>query len=77
MGLTLDMSNAHDRMEWDFICETLEAFGFQNEFIQITRECLISVSYSILLNGSPFGNIIPSRGLRWESPLSLRFHPRH
>lgn len=49
------MSKAYDRMEWDFICETLDAVGFQNEFIQIIRELMTSVYYSIILNESPFG----------------------
>lgn len=71
MGLKLDVSKAHDRMEWDFIDETLEAFGFQTEFIQIIRGCMGSISFFILLNRSPFGNFIPSRGFRQGNPLYL------
>lgn len=71
MGLKLDVPKAHDRMEWDFIHETLEAFGFQTEFIQIIRGCMGSISYFILLNGSPFANFIPSSGFRQGNPLSL------
>lgn len=33
-------------------------------------ECLSSMSYYALLNGSPYKKIIPTRGLRQGDPLS-------
>lgn len=71
MGLKLDMSKAHDWMEWDFIHETLEAFGFQTEFIQIIRGCIGSISYFILFNGSPFGNNLFFQGGLYKRILYL------
>ena len=64
MGLKLDLAKAYDCMEWDFLHKTLNAFGVNDNFIQLLKECIFSVSYSILLNGSPFGNFYTSRGLR-------------
>jgi len=33
-------------------------------------ECINSISYSIVVNGEPSGNIKPSRGIRQSDPLS-------
>jgi hypothetical protein len=34
-------------------------------------KCLSSITYFVFVNGAPFCNIIPSRGLRQGDPLSL------
>lgn len=70
MGLKLDMSKAYDKMEWNFLEETLKVKGFHRDFIAIIMECISSVFYSVLLNGSHYGNFFPSRRLRQVDPLS-------
>lgn len=68
MSLKLDMVEAYNRLEWDFLEEVLDAF--HKDFVQIIRECISSVSFLILLNGPPFGDVCLSRGLRQGDPLS-------
>ena len=64
------MAEAYDQLEWFFIKETLEAFRFHEEVIRILNECIPSVSFSIALNDSHYGNVTPSRGIRRGDPFS-------
>lgn len=70
LALKADMERAYDKMEWEFIRVVLRCFGFHEKWIHLIFQCLSSVSFSILLNGSPFGLFKPSRGLRQCDPLS-------
>ena len=44
--------------------------GFSHRWINLIMECVCTMSYSILVNGQPVGNIRPSRGIRQGDPLS-------
>lgn len=70
MFLKTDMEKAFDRMEWNFILEIMRKLGFPPIWINWIRICIFSPSFSILINGSPFGLFSPARGLRQGNPLS-------
>ncbi|XP_042950031.1 uncharacterized protein LOC122282138 [Carya illinoinensis] len=70
MSLKLDMSKAYDRVEWTFLAKIMESLGFARNFISLIMKCVRTISFSVLVNGSPKGPIIPSRGIKQGDPLS-------
>ena len=53
-----------------FLKKILLKMGFSDTWVALIMECIITVSYSILVNGEPKGVIVPSCDLRQGDPLS-------
>jgi hypothetical protein len=70
MFLKMDMKKAFDKWSGFFLLVILEKFGFSSTWFSWIRVCISTPSFSILLNGIPFGFIFPGRGLRQGDPLS-------
>ena len=48
----------------------MNRMGFNEKWVELVMECVSTVSYSLLINGDPMGNIKPSRGIHQGDPLS-------
>jgi hypothetical protein len=70
MFLKMDMEKGFDQMEWPFLLAIMMKLGFNDVWIGWIEACISSFFFSILINGSPFGLISPTRGLRQGDPLS-------
>ncbi|BFG25164.1 hypothetical protein CerSpe_114380 [Prunus speciosa] len=64
------MAKAYDRVEWSFLEKMMRTMGFPHRFVNLIMGCVTTVSYSLLIQGCPFGHIIPTRGLRQGDPIS-------
>ena len=47
----------------------IRKLGFQEEWIRLIMMCVMTVSYSVLINEEPKGKIISTRGLRQGDPI--------
>lgn len=65
-----DMSKAYDRVQWDFILEVLVKLGFSSKWISLIMQCVTTVSYAVLINGSYTERFVPSCRLRQGDLLS-------
>lgn len=66
MATKLDMSKAYDRVQCLFLEKLMLTMGFHDKWVGmvIVMEIVRTVSYSILINGEPWGNFQPTRRIR-------------
>jgi hypothetical protein len=54
----------------NFYYRFLALLGFNSTWIQWIRQCTTTTSFSVMIDGAPFGKFLSSRGLRQGDPLS-------
>lgn len=64
MAIKIDLAKAYDRVEWAVLRCILLKLGFSAKFTELIMECVSTTSFSVMLNGTPFGLFKGGRGLR-------------
>lgn len=66
----VDLTKAHDSIEWHFLRNMMNELGFPSLFLRWVMACISSVSYTILTNGFPSPKYPNMKGLRQGDPIS-------
>lgn len=68
--ICLDQEKAYDKIRHDFLCRTLQQFGFPHEYIQTVQNIYSTADTRVILNGVIGPNFLVKRGVRQGDPLS-------
>lgn len=70
MAIKLDMAKVYNRVEWGFFIDVMGKLGFHPKFYDWIRECISTVSYSVMVNRVPSRYFRPKIGLWQGDPMS-------
>ncbi|XP_021770231.1 uncharacterized protein LOC110734397 [Chenopodium quinoa] len=68
--IKVDLKKAYDSIEWSFLKAVMFELGFSSVFVNWIMVCISTVSFSILINGSPSVPFKAQKGLRQGDPMS-------
>nr|GFA51416.1 RNA-directed DNA polymerase, eukaryota [Tanacetum cinerariifolium] len=70
MIFKVDFEKAFDSVKWEYLDETLKAFGFGSKWHNWISSCLNNAMGSVLVNGSPTLEFQFHKGLKQGDPIS-------
>ncbi|XP_026399624.1 uncharacterized protein LOC113295510 [Papaver somniferum] len=70
VALKLDVSQAYDLVNWNFLFQVLYKYGFSKSWCHWLQILFESAKFLVMINGGPHGFFSVSRGLRQGDPLS-------
>lgn len=63
LAVKIDLSKAYDSIEWHFIEDTLDYFGFPMALAKLIMSCICTCTMQVLRDGHPAEKFSPSRGI--------------
>ncbi|GJT78740.1 RNA-directed DNA polymerase, eukaryota, reverse transcriptase zinc-binding domain protein [Tanacetum coccineum] len=69
-AMKIDVQNAYDTVNWDFLSENLKKFGFHSKMVHWIMTCVFSCGYSICINGDRYRYFKGGKGLRQCDSIS-------
>ena len=70
MAIKADLEKAYDRVNWQFLWDSLEEIGLERRLIEVIWHCISSPTTKILWNERKIESFAISKGVRQEDPLS-------
>ncbi|XP_061361919.1 uncharacterized protein LOC133305695, partial [Gastrolobium bilobum] len=70
MMVKVDLEKAYDRLDWDFVRETMKDVGFPESLTDLVYNCISTSSMNLLRNGVRTKAVVPGRGIRQGDPIS-------
>ncbi|GJW11211.1 RNA-directed DNA polymerase, eukaryota, reverse transcriptase zinc-binding domain protein [Tanacetum coccineum] len=70
VALKIDLQKAYDTVNWNFLEDILNGFGFHGKMVNWIMKCVTSTSFSIVVNGESYGFFKEGRGIRQWDPIS-------
>lgn len=66
----LDIEKASDHVNWSILLDLWRQMGFSSKWINWISFFILSMKFSVLINGTPHGFFSSQRGLRQGDPFS-------
>ncbi|GJU02010.1 RNA-directed DNA polymerase, eukaryota, reverse transcriptase zinc-binding domain protein [Tanacetum coccineum] len=70
VAVKVDIQKAYDIVNWQFLEDILNGFGFHSKMVQWVMRCVSTTSFSICVNGQSGGYFKGGRGLRQRDPMT-------
>ena len=67
----IGQAKAFDRVNHDYLFITMEALGFEGDFLELTKMLYNKITSQIIVNGQPTNKINIQRGVRQGCPFSM------